>query len=121
MSLMQVDLDMAHAVYSVNKGVVMKQFSAQIKFLDLVKTVQIEAATMVEATNKLYVDLVRVVKTQKGATGDDGLSDFLVWVDVAGDHVTMTVRSRNVYESIYNVASGVLEVLSVEEIVPASA
>jgi hypothetical protein len=116
MGLVQVDIDMAHAVYSMNKDVIMRRFLAKIKFLHLEKTVSIDAASMVEATNKLFVDLVRVVKTQKGDVSPDGVADFLVLVDVAGDLVSVSAKSRNIYESIYNITSSVLEVVSVEEV-----
>ena len=114
--LNQVEIDMAHKVYSMYKEVVMKKFAVEIQFMELKKTVHVEAASIIEASNKIYVEKIRVVKTQKTTVCADGMNDYLVMVDVDGDQVQMTVHCRNVYEGIYNITSSVLDILSIEEI-----
>ena len=114
--LNQVEIGIAHNVYAMGKEKIMRKFAVEVRFLELHKTIVVEAASIVEASNKVYVDKVRVVKTQKGETREGGMSDYLVLVDVDGDQVSMTVQCRNVYEGIYNVTSAVLDVLSIEEL-----
>jgi hypothetical protein len=114
----QVEISTAHLIYSSNKDVLMRNFSVEVQFLNLHKTIFVEASSIVEASNKVYVDKVRVIKSQKGQSYEDGMSDYVVLVDVDGDHVSMTVKCRNVYEGIYNVSSSVLDILSIEELPP---
>lgn len=112
----QIQIDMAHAVYAMGKEKVVKEFDVDIEFLGRQKTIRVSAASILEATNKVYVEKVRIVRAQKSATDLDGVCGFLVEVDVDGERATTTIRCRNVYESIYNVSSSLLQVLAIREV-----
>lgn len=112
----QIQIDMAHAVYAMGKEKVVKEFDVDIEFLGRQKTIRVSAASILEATNKVYVEKVRIVQAQKSAVDPSGLCEFLVEVDVDGERATTTIQCRNVYESIYNVSSSLLQVLAIREV-----
>lgn len=112
----QIQIDMAHAVYAMGKEKVMKEFDVDVEFLGRQKTICVSAASILEATNKVYVEKARIVRAQKSAVDPSGLCEFLVEVDVDGERATTTIQCRNVYESIYNVSSSLLQVLAIREV-----
>ncbi len=113
----QIDLDMAHWVYTQSKESRTRKFLVGIKFNGVSQDIIVYSETIISASNAVYCDLVRVLKTELvGVVEGSDMPRYRVVVDVAGQEHILHLEGRTIYESIYNVATSYLEVTYVEEL-----